>query len=660
MSGDRFTEHYRLVSTDPEKRAELLADPKAALAAYFGAVVDGDYRIEVIEQRPDTITAVVPAPPEQDADLPARLADVSGRVYDVLHTTGIAGYLVPDDALTWVLRDMRAMWARGRAEATPTLHRNPATAGSDHGERPRSVRTRCSGPMGFHTIFGNPGSNELPLLSDLPTDFRYIHALHEGAAIGMADGYARASGRPAVVNLHAAAGTGNAMGNLTNTQAGHAPVIVTSGQQARRYAALGALLTNVDAPTLARPLVKWSNEPLRPQDVPHALSKGILLATSAPAGPVYLSLPLDDWDHDADSGAFAHLTVRAVHGDPVLPEAAVASLRSRLAVASNPLMILGPGTDDTAGWDGATRLAENLALPVLIAPSPSRCPFPTRHPNYRESCPPTSQESRARSTATTSSWPSAPRSSATTSSPKATTCQRAPNSGPSRRTLDEAARAPIGRALVGNPSDALTRLADTTSAGARPPIAALARPRPLDETGPAFSAEAILDALDAAKDENTVIAHEWTSVDTTWDRFDLSRPGSLFFPDAGALGWGLPAAIGLQLGNPARRVLAILGDGAPHYTVSALWTAARYRVPVVFVVARNREYAALKNFARAMHFEDVPALDLPDIDLADIAGGYGIPTTQVTSLGELTTTVRGALADDGPRLVEVPQQRVPA
>ncbi|PVZ08176.1 hypothetical protein [Actinomycetospora cinnamomea] len=113
MSGDRFAEHYRLVSTDPEKRAELVADPKAALAAYFGAIVDGDYRIEVIEQRPDTITAVVPAPPEQEADLPARLADVSGRAYDMLHTTGIAGYLVPDDALTWVLRDMRALWARG-------------------------------------------------------------------------------------------------------------------------------------------------------------------------------------------------------------------------------------------------------------------------------------------------------------------------------------------------------------------------------------------------------------------------------------------------------------------------------------------------------------------------------------------------------------------
>jgi benzoylformate decarboxylase len=173
---------------------------------------------------------------------------------------------------------------------------------------------------GIKTIFGNPGSNELPLLSDFPGDFRYIHALQEGAAIGMADGYAQATGRPALVNVHAAAGTGNAMGNLTNAQSAHVPLIVTSGQQARPYAALGALLTNVDAPTLASPLVKWSNEPLRPQDLPYALSKGILLATSAPAGPVYLSLPLDYWDTDADPSALDQLKARTVHGNPIVPE----------------------------------------------------------------------------------------------------------------------------------------------------------------------------------------------------------------------------------------------------------------------------------------------------------------------------------------------------
>ena len=115
MSADRFTEHYRLLSTDPQMRARLLADPKAALAEYFGAVVEGDYRIEVIEQRPDTITAVIPAPPADGDDAAARLAEVSGRSFDLLHTAGVGGYLIPSEGLTWVLRDMRALWARGAA-----------------------------------------------------------------------------------------------------------------------------------------------------------------------------------------------------------------------------------------------------------------------------------------------------------------------------------------------------------------------------------------------------------------------------------------------------------------------------------------------------------------------------------------------------------------
>ena len=112
MSDDKFAEQYRALITDPESRAALLADPKAALTAYFGAIVDGEYRIEVIEQRSDTITAVVPTAPLDSEDAAARLDDVSGRVYDILHTSGIGGYLIPNESLTWVLRDMRALWAR--------------------------------------------------------------------------------------------------------------------------------------------------------------------------------------------------------------------------------------------------------------------------------------------------------------------------------------------------------------------------------------------------------------------------------------------------------------------------------------------------------------------------------------------------------------------
>lgn len=178
--------------------------------------------------------------------------------------------------------------------------------------------------------------------------------------------------------------------------------------------------------------------------------------------------------------------------------------------------------------------------------------------------------------------------------------------------------------------------------------------RRLEEPGPAFSPEAILDALDAAKTEDTVIAHEWTSVDTAWDRLDLSRPGSLYFPASGAIGSGVPAAIGLQLRDPSRRVLAIIGDGALHYTVNALRTAAHYRVPVVFVVARNHD-GALKSFARLLNATDAPGLDLPDIDVLGIATAYGIPAVPCGSdrPGPRGVVRRRAPADRGPAAAPV-------
>jgi benzoylformate decarboxylase len=511
---------------------------------------------------------------------------------------------------------------------------------------------------GITTIFGNPGSNELPLLRRFPGDFRYVLALHEGAAIAMADGFAQATGRPALVNLHAAAGTGNAMGNLTNAQSGHVPVVVTSGQQGRRYVALQAMLANVDAPKLVEPLVKWSNEPARPQDVPQALSKGILLASAAPAGPVYLSVPLDDWDQEADTSALGHLTARSVDGEPVVSERSLSRLRERLAGASSPLMVVGPGVDTEAGWDGAVRLAEALAMPVLVSPMPSRCPFPTRHRNFRGVLPSAVPHLaghfdghdlvvvfgaaifRYHEFVLGDYLPGGTELWAVTSDP------------------DEAARAPFGHILIGDPADAVSRLADDVPAKARPPLAARACTPPADTDGPAFLAEAIVDALDAAKSDTTVVVHEWTSVQTKWDRFDLTRPGSLYCPAAGGLGWALPAAIGLQLGDPSRRVLATLGDGAMQYTVSALWTAAHYRVPVVFVVARNSEYAALKGFTRLMHAPGAPGLDLPGIDVAGIAASYGIESLRVQTLSELTVAVEQALRSDRPRLIEVAQRRL--
>src|SRR5881396_3116366 len=159
---------------------------------------------------------------------------------------------------------------------------------------------------GMTTMFGNPGSTELPMLADFPADFRYVLGLQEATVVGMADGYAQASGRPTFVNLHTAPGVGNAMGAVFNAQANKTPLVVTAGQQSRSLMTLQANLTNRDATRMPHPLVKWSYEPPRAEDVPHALARAAHLAALPPKGPVFVSIPMDDWGAEVDAGAVAH------------------------------------------------------------------------------------------------------------------------------------------------------------------------------------------------------------------------------------------------------------------------------------------------------------------------------------------------------------------
>src|SRR6201989_138652 len=146
---------------------------------------------------------------------------------------------------------------------------------------------------GLTTMFGNPGSTELPMLADYPSDFRYILGLQEAVVVGMADGYAQASGRVTHVNLHTAPGVGNAMGALFNAQANKAPLVITAGNQTRSLITLQANLTNRDATRMPHPLVKWSYEPPRAEDVPHAIACATHVATLPPKGPVFVSIPMD-------------------------------------------------------------------------------------------------------------------------------------------------------------------------------------------------------------------------------------------------------------------------------------------------------------------------------------------------------------------------------
>jgi len=272
---------------------------------------------------------------------------------------------------------------------------------------------------GITTIFGNPGSNELPMLSDLPDDFRYILALQEGAAIGMADGYAQATGRPALVNLHAAAGTGNAMGNLINTQTGHVLVIITSGQQARRYTELKAYLTNVDAPKLVEPLVKWSHEPPRAADVPFALAQFLVRRHDGVAQPGGLRGLLDHGAHGLKRRAHR---VQRPGGGRRARDGLHQQVKHRVGAVEQDLALIGevpeerplgqPGSGGDVGHRGLVEatFGEHLRRGLLQPAARIRLP-PAHGPILgrfqEESCPASSRSSR-RASATSmimSSWP---------------------------------------------------------------------------------------------------------------------------------------------------------------------------------------------------------------------------------------------------------------
>ena len=244
--------------------------------------------------------------------------------------------------------------------------------------------------QGMTTVFGNPGSTELPFLEQFPDDFRYVLGLHEGVAVGVADGYAQASGRPALVNLHTAPGVGNGMGAMFNAQSNKSPLVITAGQQARSLMTLQALLTNRDAARMPHPLVKWSYEPPRAEDVPHAIARATHLAALPPRGPVFVSIPMDDWRAEVDEDATGHQLGREVSGRAGADPERVAELARRLAAASNPVLVVGPDADASGAWDAAVELAERARLPVWAPPATGggRIGFPEDHAHFRGVLPP--------------------------------------------------------------------------------------------------------------------------------------------------------------------------------------------------------------------------------------------------------------------------------
>lgn len=506
---------------------------------------------------------------------------------------------------------------------------------------------------GLTTIFGNPGSNELPFLAGMPDDFRYILGLHEGAVLGMADGYAQALGAPALVSLHAAAGTGNALGVLTNSVYSHSPLVLLAGQQVRSTIGQQTMLSIVEPESLVRPLAKWSYQPACAQDVPRTLSQAVHTAKMPPKGPVFVSVPLDDWAEPAPSEV-AHVVARpTVLGGCLHPEQ-IASIATALDGAVNPVLVLGPEVDAEEANAEAVRLADRLRLPVWLTPSIPRLPFPSRHRAFRGVLPASVRgvtESLAGHDLIL-----------VVGGPVFRYHQYEPGTylADGVRLVhitsdpDEATRAPMGEAYVGSARDALRRLVDAVGVSDRPEFGPLPDfPAPQSADDHVHPSELFATLRQCAPADTIWVNESTSTADDFWSQLDVDLPGSFFFPASGGLGFGLPAAVGAQLARPDRQVVGVIGDGSANYGITALWTAAQFDIPVIIVILKNGTYGALRWFSDVLEVGEVVGMDVPGIDFTMLARGYGVEGTAVRSIEAFVAAFEAARAAGKPALIEV-------
>ena len=515
----------------------------------------------------------------------------------------------------------------------------------------RTVAHELMRRHGLTTIFGNPGSNELPFLAELPEEFRYVLGLHEGAVVGMADGYAQVTGRPVLVNLHAASGSGNAMGALTNAVAARSPLVVTAGQQVRTAIGPEAMLANVDAPQLMKPLVGWAGEPACAADVPRSLAQAVFEAQLR-RRPSYLSVPYDDWTAEADGPATAGLdreVERSACPDTAVVDRLVAEVQSARSVA----LVLGGDLDTDGLFAEATALAERLGAPTWGAPSVFRLPFPNRHPLFRGVLPAAIAPVAAAL---------APHDLVLVlGAPVFRYHQHVPGDYLAEGTrlvqvtddAEAAARAPMGRAVVTDPGAVVRALLKALPDAAEPAGEYSTPAAPATAQEPRLlHPEQVFAALRDTQAADTSYVVESTSTNGSWWRqMDLRRGGSYFFPAAGGLGYGIPAAVGVALAQPDRPVVGVIGDGSANYGITGLWTAAQQHLPVTYVLLRNGTYAALEWFAGVLGTPDAPGTTIPGLDFTAIAAGYGVAGVQATDLEHLRDLL--ARPAEGPRLIQV-------
>ncbi|MEU8345151.1 benzoylformate decarboxylase [Spirillospora sp. NPDC048832] len=502
--------------------------------------------------------------------------------------------------------------------------------------------------VGMTTVFGNPGSTELRMLRDFPADFEYVLGLQEIVAVGAAAGHAIGTGNAALVNLHSAGGVGNALGAVFTAHRDRVPLVIIAGQQTRAMLPTRPFLGADEPEQFPRPYVKWSRQPARAEDVPAALAEAYRTAMTHPRGPVFLSVPEDDWDRPAEP-----VPHREIRGGFAADPAALAEVAEALDGAERPAVIVGSGVEDEDALPLVVDLAERTGAPVWISPLSGRSGFPEDHALFRGFLPPVRDQLARR-----------------LAEYDVVLVLGAPvfnyhvhSEGPflpeGTRLFhfdcdaDQLAWAPVGVGVLTTLRAGITGLLERVAKADRPapePRPRLAKPRASDPMDAALVIETLRERLP----EDAVIVEECPSHrDMFHARLPVTRPGGFYTMGSGSLGWSLPMAVGRALAGSGERIVCVLGDGAIMYSVQALWTAAQHRLPMTVIVLNNGGYGAVRALGRRIGIEDIVGADVTGIDFTAVARGHGCAGRAVTSAADLDAAMAEALGHDGPFLLDV-------
>ena len=536
---------------------------------------------------------------------------------------------------------------------------------------------------GVEVMFGNPGTTELPLMDAFATEneLRYMLGLQEATVMAMADGYAQASGKLGVVNLHVAPGLGNARGMLYDAQKAGTPILVTAGQHEQSFNTTEPILW-ADLPTIARPLVKWAAEVHRLEDLPRLVHRAAKTALAPPTGPVFLSLPGDILRADADIDLLAPTRVAPrLRGDRDAVEAAAKILAS----AESPLIMAGDAVAQSRAHAELVELAEMLGAPVYTEFVPNTASFPSSHPLFRGSMVRLAPEVRkildqhdvlfsVGADLFTLSLPSPidpmPRD-ITLIHLDVDAWELGKNYAPAvailadpKGALPDITAAVRERMTSGARARARERLAATSKAIAAEREALKAKARALAGATPVQPLALLHGIAETLPEDAIVVEEAISSAPGIRQLIRSNDPQSYFGLRGGGIGWGLPATMGVKVALPDRPVVGLIGDGSAMYTCQGLWTAAHYQIDAVFVILNNTSYRILKQRLHAMRglaeqadsYVGMELID-PKIDFVGLARSLGIKAERARTVHDATDLLKTALNDGGATLIDVELDR---